>query len=178
MIALALAAALAATPVDPELLALFHAAFPRTEVSVRRPARPRGFDGDLVRSETVRLSLSPARFVALGGGRYALVALETDETASHVEPGAVAIAYLHYSGGDSWRVDHVWPQVVWTGGTGHAADRVEVGRAGRHLAISLVRQDDHQGSRDVRRVVIALTRGGPRYEGQPDFVIYPDKRAG
>jgi hypothetical protein len=167
-IAIMLAAHLATpgiqSPVAPAMDSAFAAAFSASSVIVNRPATPRGFNGTLGSVAKVTLRLTPEKLVELGSERYALVVRETDELGSHVDPGAVGLAYLRREG-SGWKLERVWREYAWTGNTGHPADTFRVARRGRTPLLAWTSQQTNQGDSVTYEWVVELRNGGPRLEG-------------
>ena len=101
--------------------AAFGAAAPVTRIAERPDCWLDDCPGP-VKTEARQMSVAPSLLVHLGDERYALLALETDPAGGHVDPGAIAVAYLDHTGG-RWRAERVWPELAWSGSFGKAADR-------------------------------------------------------
>lgn len=154
----------APTPVeDAAFMAVYQAPEP-TRVVVRPSSiRCCGYSG--LGDRRVTLAVKPAALLALGGDRYALVSLETDEMGAHSDPGAISIAYLTMHNGRwwDWRVDHVWNELAWTGDNGDPADELVAPRAGAATPVLFaVREAVHQGVFDTTAWAIALDPAAPR----------------
>jgi hypothetical protein len=129
------AAAAGPPPPKDETGEAFQAAFGSSSSVVRHVVRPRLSGRITDASAAVTLTVRPAALTPLGPHWYALLAFEDDAQAAHVDPGAVAVAYLRRDGG-RWSVLGAWPELAWTGNDGHAADSVVIERlGGRPLAL-------------------------------------------
>jgi hypothetical protein len=115
---------------------------------------------------TVTLAVTPGDLVDLGGGRYALVSLETNPLGSHAETGALSIAYLDRQG-PTWQVEHVWNEFAWTGDTGIPADSLQDLKPPRAAPmVFALRQGVWQGDEITTAWAIKLEPKGPHLAGQ------------
>ncbi|HEX5263201.1 MAG TPA: hypothetical protein VFW13_06725 [Phenylobacterium sp.] len=153
---------------EDDLQKALHTAFGGDVVRhVVQPQHPSGAaKGDsLGPPQPVDLTLEPARLVPIGAGRYALVVLETNQLGSHAAPGAIGVAYLR-RGGSGWLLDRAWPEFIWTGNAGRAADSTNVlTYSGRPM---IVASSDYlgQGQHSATAWFIRLGERTPEYLGQ------------
>ena len=150
-----------------DLQAAFRAAFGAGSLRrVMQPQHPPGAaKGDHYRQAPVELTLKPSLLAPLGDGRYALVVSETNVLGAHMDPGAVAIAYLKPMGG-RWRVENVWPEFIWTGNTGHPADAIRLLSFSKPPMVALTSQYMGQGQGSTTAWIIRLAGPGPRFLGR------------
>jgi hypothetical protein len=133
--------------------------------NVVRPAKPPGCDCSGGSAQPVSLTLTPQSLVDLGSGRYALVVLETDEMASHQEPGAIGVAYLRRAA-DGWRLERRWDELAWTGDNGHPADSSHtLARDAAPPLLFEIEQQAHQGLLTTEAWAFALGPDAPSVVG-------------
>lgn len=133
--------------------------------NVMRPTNPPGCDCSGMAAKRVSLTVTPQSLVDLGSGRYALVALEKDATASHVEPGAIGIAYLQRSAG-GWRLERRWDELAWSGDYGDPADGTRtLDRKPLASLLFAVHSLTYQGQSVVTAWTFALDADAPRLVG-------------
>jgi hypothetical protein len=131
-----------------------------------QPRRPPGAaKHDNYGQEPVDLMLKPSVLVPLGQDRYGLVVSETNVTGAHMNPGAVAIAYVRRRGG-SWTVEKVWPEFIWTGNTGYPADAIRVLSFSIAPMVAFTSEYMGQGQGSTTTWVIRLRAGGPEFLGR------------
>lgn len=123
------------------------------------------------------LSLAPERLVPLGGARFALIAVEMDENAAHMSPGAIGIAYLR-ADGQGWRLEHVWPELAFTGNSGKPSYEADVKRFGSRIIYLATSKYCGMGSCADSIAVVSLDQETPRFlgfiSGDSVFPTFPD----
>ena len=145
---------------NPTLAQAFAAVFGRSTPATRVVSRA----SNPPCCRTVALTVTPGDLVDLGSGRYALLSLETNPLGSHVEPGAISIAYLDHQGRD-WRVEHVWNEFAWTGDSGTPADSMQdLTTSGAPPIVFALRQGVWQGEEITTAWALVLDRK-PRMAG-------------
>jgi hypothetical protein len=165
-LAVALSAARNAAAAPDDLHAAFRTAFGSGAVrhvlqSAHPPGQPKG---DNYREGPVDLTLKPALLAPLGGDRYALVVSETNIVGAHVDPGAIAVAYLRRSG-QRWTVEKSWPEFIWAGNTGHPADAIEVLAGSKPPLVTLASEYMAQGQGVTTTGIVRLGAAGPEFLG-------------
>lgn len=143
-------------PAAQAFAAVFGGAAPRARVVSGAPNSP----------PSVTLTVTPGDLVDLGSGRYALVSLEANASGSHMEPGAISIAYLDREAG-TWRVEHVWNEFAWTGDSGSPADDVqELTSPHAPPIVFAIRKGVWTGNQITTAWAIVLTPAGPHLAGR------------
>jgi hypothetical protein len=117
-----------------DLSSAFRAAFGSSPPLARTVMNVAGSGHGYYQGRLLPMHIVPSDLIAIGGGSYALVAMEQQMDAAHLYPGAVSVTYLKQSG-RGWSVEGQWPEFVWTGNFGIPTDGTWTLSTGRRILL-------------------------------------------
>jgi hypothetical protein len=112
------------------------------------------------------MELTPDRLVPIDGSLVALIIKERVKNPGYANQGAIAVSYLHHSGG-RWTLEHLWPEIAYSGVFGEPANAgAEVHRFGSAPLYLATGEWCGMGECSDSISAISLAPSGPHFLGE------------